>query len=262
VILKLANNSRLVDGELRESYRQRLNEIFESARTSSDGEEPQLVPVIPAVPSAASVDPEQPAPVWTDASIPHQAPGQPSRTPEAVLPVPASPVEEKPAGANDALGEAAERMARALTQSLVAIVDVQERRRSAEAARLEAVVGDTQKLGEELGELRDSTRTQQSLIEGQILAATSRIDACLDVLRTTLQSQAAIIAGLASTNDGLTRNQQAFQQRLDNQADVIRELTSAAAAQQDRWSQYRSAVDKLKEITDLSNLPVRLPDNL
>ena len=70
------------------------------------------------------------------------------------------------------------------------------------------------------------------------------------------------LARLGSANDGLSRNQQAAPQRLDHQADVIRDLTSAVTAQQNRWSQYRSAVKKLKEITDSSSLPARLPDNL
>ena len=248
-----------MDEDLREAYRQRLNELFESGRTGGDSQEPLLEPVTPVMPVAPRVELELPVLVRTQDPVPPTPPRQVDTPPKADA---SDPVEESTAGASDALSQAAEKVARSLTQGLVAIMNGQERRRSADAARLEAVVADTQKAREEIGEIRESVRAQQRLIEGQVLAAISRIDERLEALHNTLQSQAEVIAGLRAGNDGLLRNQQAVQQRLDNQADVIRELMSSAAAQQNRWSQYRSAVDKLKEITDVSTLPVRLPDNL
>jgi uncharacterized phage infection (PIP) family protein YhgE len=251
-----------MDEDLRESYRQRLNEIFESGRTGGDSQEPLLEPVTTVVPAAPRVELELPVLVRTQDPVPPTPPRQVDTPTMADASDLAEEVEESTAGASEALGEAAEKVARSLTQGLAAIMSGQERQRSADAARLDAVVTDTQKAREEVGELRESVQAQQRLIEGQVSATISRINERLETLLNTLQAQAEVIAGLRAGNDGLLRNQEAVQQRLDNQADVIRELTSAAEAQQNRWSQYRSAVDKLKEITDVSTLPVRLPDNL
>ncbi|HSW50970.1 MAG TPA: hypothetical protein VLH09_12380 [Bryobacteraceae bacterium] len=176
MFLKLAKNSRSADADLRESYRQRLNEIFESGRSDDGIQEPLLEPVEPVEPAA---------------------PPQMVSAPE-----PAGTGEDRPAPAADPLSQTAERVARSLTYGLVAILNGQERRRGVEVARLET-------------------------IEEQMLAAISRIDA-----------------------------------RLDSQAEVIRELSEAINSQQNRWGEYRAAVEKLKTITDVSNLPAHLPDNL
>ncbi|MFB3778998.1 MAG: hypothetical protein ACE141_15370 [Bryobacteraceae bacterium] len=74
---------------------------------------------------------------------------------------------------------------------------------------------------------RDAEAARLETILEQVLAAISRIDA-----------------------------------RLDSQAEVIRELSDAVNSQQGRWHEYRTAVAKLKTITDVASLPVHLPDNL
>ena len=75
--------------------------------------------------------------------------------------------------------------------------------------------------------LRDSIGAQQRFMETQVVAALARID-----------------------------------QRLDAQAEVVRELSDVVGVQRDRWTQYRSAVEKLREITDVTSQPMQLPENL
>jgi uncharacterized protein YoxC len=90
----------------------------------------------------------------------------------------------------------------------------------------------------------------------------ARIGPSLERLDKTLQSQAEAIAGLSSVKEGLLQSQQAVHQRLDTQAEAVRDLSAAVSAQQDRWAQYRSAVERLRDITEVPSLPVQLPENL
>jgi hypothetical protein len=222
VILRIAKSTRPADADLRESYRQRLNEIFDLSRSSVDIQEPLLEPVTTVVPVEARV--ELNTPTVNRRANPVQ-PAAPS--PEELAPVPTGTTPDALPPAADTLGQAAERVAMSLIQGLAAIMGGQERRRSAEIAKIEAIMADTQNARDEVSELRDLVRAQQRLIEEQVAAAISRIDG-----------------------------------RLNSQAEVIRDLSGSVSSQQSRWSEYRAAVEKLKTLTEVSNLPAHLPDNL
>ena len=222
MILRLARNSRDGDADLRQSYRQRLDEILESDRSVS-GQEPAVEPVAAAAPVEAPSGPGRPATYVAEEPVPGGAAKEFTAPPEEPRMEAAEPLEEPESSVVDTLGAVAEKLALSLVEGLVAVMSNQEKRRAAEAARL---------------------------------------DKRLEALRVTIQSQTELISGLAAANDRLLRNQQHVQQRLDSQAQVIRELNAMAAAQQNRWNAYRAAVDKLKEIKDLPPLPARLPDNL
>jgi chromosome segregation ATPase len=181
---------------------------------------------------------------------------------EAVAPVAPPQPAESEAPTADVFGKAAERVAESMVEFWSVAMGSVERRCQAEDAKLEAASNGLERVQGEVEELRDSIGAQQRFMETQVLAALARIDQRLERLDNAVQSQAQAIAGLGAAKEGLEQAQHAVQKRLDTQAEVVRELSDAAGVQRDRWAQYRSAVEKLREITDVTNQPMQLPENL
>lgn len=224
MILRLARNSRDDDADLRQSYRQRLDEILESDRAGSGGQDPLMEPVTAASPvMTAMTEFSPPAAVAVHETAPTVFSQGPGVRQDEPAPAAAESADKTRNSAADTLSQVAEKLALSLVEGLAAIMNSQEQRRATEADRLEKR---------------------------------------FETLRMTIQSQTELISGLAATNERLLRNQQTVEQRLNNQAQVIRELNSLAAAQQSRWNAYQAAVDKLKEINNLPVLLAQLPDDL
>ncbi len=230
MIFKFTKRSPTPDEDLQECFRQRLKEVLEPA--GNGGRSPSAPPesLPPVTQPASQVVQYPPVQVQTDEPAALFAEGQ-----EAPLPAPVAP-EAPPLPAQsealpaEVLGKAASR-------------------------ELKEVRG-------EVAGLRDSLDAQQHLIETDVLTVIARIGQSLEKLDKTLQSQAEAIASLGSAREGLLRSLQAVLQRLDAQAKAVRDLSAAVSVQQNCSGQYRSAVEKLRELTARTGPPVRLPEDL
>jgi len=207
-------------------------------------------------------DPEPLVPVRTEEPAAPLAEIRQAAPEEAVAPAAAPSPAQSEALPADGFEKAAEAIARSLTECWLSLMHRTERQRQFDDARLETTSSELKKVQEEAAELRNSLDAQRRLIETEVLAVIGRIGSSLERLEQTVQSQAEAIAGLSSAKEGLLRSQEGVHQRLDAQAEAVRDLSAAASAQQDRWAEYRSAVERLREITEVPSLPVQLPENL
>ena len=259
MIMQFNRNSREADADLRESYRQRLNEIFDAGRFDGGGSSAPLQPSAPPAPPVLDEDLEPVILVRTEEPAAPIPGAKPVRMQEPA--VPPRPEESK-AMADDVLEKAAERVTKSLIEFWSSAVGSFERRHQEANSRLEAATNDLGRLQGEVAELREFLGTERRSLETQVLAALTRIDQRLETLDNAVQSQAQAVAALGASNERLEQAQQASKQRLDTQADAVRELGNAVGVQQARWADYRAAVEKLREITDVQSQPVQLPENL
>jgi regulator of replication initiation timing len=263
VFVKFNRNSRSADADLRESYRQRLTEILEAGKPGGGGGlalPPETSPLDMPQTTEKEIEPvvlvrtEEPA--TASAEI-----GQVPLEEAVAAAVPPQP-EQSETLVTDAFDKAAERVTESLAGFWSSVMQSLDRQRQAGDARLQAACNDLTRVQGEVAELRDLIGAQRRSTETQVLEALARIDKRLEALDKAVQSQAEAVARLISDNQRLEQAQQAVRQRLDTQADAVRDLTSAVGVQQGRWAQYRSAVEKLREITDVPSVPVQLPTNL
>jgi len=254
--------SHRADKDSRESYRQRLNEILEAGESIGGG--------VSSPPEAlvSGVRPETEESLKPVVLVRIEEPAVPSvEAGSTALQGPiaaAAPAEvgEREAPLADVFGKAAERITESFGEFWSAVTQNLDRHRQAGEARLQAASHELKRIQGEVAELRDGIGAQQRLLETQVLVALAGIDQRLGTLDKTVQSQAHVIARLGAADEQLEQALGVFRQRLDTQAVAVRDLRNAVAAQQSRWSQYRSAVEKLREISDVALLPVQLPENL
>jgi 2C-methyl-D-erythritol 2,4-cyclodiphosphate synthase len=261
VIVKFNRNSRGADADLRESYRQRLNEIFEAGKSNGGGgsvpaPSPSLMPPVTEqdLEPLVLVRTEEPAAPCAEI---RQPPPEKAAAPEAT---PRLVEEETPPA--DVFSKAAERVTQSMVEFWTSVMQSLDSRRQEEEARLQAACEDLKRVQGEVAELREQIAARERGMEAQVAEVLGRIEQRLERLDKGVQSQARAIADLGAAGERRDQAQHALQQRLDAQAEAVRDLNNAFGAQQSRWSQYRSAVERLREITDVPGLPVQLPENL
>jgi hypothetical protein len=221
--------SQTTEADLRESYRQRLNEILGSpARARQAGVAVVEVPA-PAPECIASAEPEPPAPVSFVEAAPPTVPTQEATT-------------------DDVFGRAAQNLARSLTQCWLGTMQEVQRLRSLDHAKLEASVTDLKSVRGEVQALQQAVAALGGMIREQAEQAET-LQQTVKNRQQQLDTQAA--SALAQVT-----------QRLDTQADVIRNLRAALESESQRREQFRSTLEQLREAVSGTPLPVALPENL
>ena len=240
MIQMFSKTSQTTEADLRESYRQRLNEILGSPVKAS-----------PPIPAAVEPPAVQPVPVPTPVPVVVEAPPPPVVSivepppPPAVVnivePVPAPPPAPCQPESQDIFGRAAQNLAKSLTECWLGTMDEVERLRAVDQAKL------------------DASTTELKSVRAE-----------LDALRATVTGEAA---HAAKTEQAVVRQQQLLDlqvltaiaqigQRLDAQADAIRSLCTSAEAESHRRDQLRSTLEQLREAVNATPQPVPLPRNL
>jgi hypothetical protein len=236
-----SKTSQTTEADLRESYRQRLNEILGSPVKASPPI-PAAVEPPAAQPAPAPVVAEAPPPIVVNAVEPPPPPPPAPVVMNTVEPAPAAPPPapsqpEQP----DIFGRAAQNLAKSLTECWLGTMDEVERLRAVDQAKLDASTAELKNVRAELDALR-ATVTGEAARAAKTEQAVVRQQQLLDLQVLTAIAQIG--------------------QRLDAQADAIRSLCTSAEAESHRRDQLRSTLEQLREAVNATPQPVPLPRNL